>query len=98
MSINDLESKAAEPSLDELNIDALPPTDPTDDVPNPTSGTFIDYDDPFSFAEQSSGAPHVAGYSPYAWVGCGGNIYVLECLGKGYIRIEPVQDETSMPA
>jgi len=25
------------------------------------------------------------------WVGCGGEIYVLECLGKGHIRIEPVE-------
>jgi len=36
-----------------------------------------------------SGAPHVTRLSPNAWVGCGSDIYVLECLGKGYIRIEP---------
>jgi len=26
--------------------------------------------------------------SKNAWVGCGENVYVLECLGKGYMRIE----------
>jgi ATP-dependent helicase IRC3 len=32
----------------------------------------------------------VAKLSPNAWVGCGNDIYILECLGKGYIRIESV--------
>lgn len=67
--------------------------DSSDYVPDPTSVTYIDYDDPFSLVEQSHGAPHVIKLSPNAWVGCGGDIYVLECLGKGYIRIEPAEAE-----
>jgi len=31
--------------------------------------------------------------SANAWVGCGGDVYVLECLGKGHVRIEPVENE-----
>ncbi|KAF5384896.1 hypothetical protein D9615_001480 [Tricholomella constricta] len=60
-------------------------------VPEPTSVTYIDYEDPFSLVNQASGAPHVSSLSNYAWVGCGGDVYVLECLGKGYIRIEPLE-------
>lgn len=61
-----------------------------DEIPEPKSVTFTDYDDPLSFARGStSGAPHVASMSPNAWVGCGGDVYVLECLGKGFIRVEP---------
>ncbi|KAJ3551331.1 hypothetical protein NM688_g4763 [Phlebia brevispora] len=47
--------------------------DSLDDVPDPSR----------------SGAPHVRRLSTYAWVGCGGDVYILECLGRGYIRIEP---------
>uniref|UniRef100_A0A0W0F5M0 P-loop containing nucleoside triphosphate hydrolase protein n=1 Tax=Moniliophthora roreri TaxID=221103 RepID=A0A0W0F5M0_MONRR len=67
------------------------------DVPAPTSVTYTDYDDPFSFVEDSSGAPHIAKLSPHTWVGCGDDVYVLECLGKGFIRIEPVVDEEGGP-
>ncbi|KAK7059006.1 putative ATP-dependent helicase IRC3 [Paramarasmius palmivorus] len=66
--------------------------DSQDDVPTPTSVTYTDYEDPFSFVEDSSGAPHIAKISPHAWVGCGDDVYILECLGKGYIRVEPVID------
>ena len=67
--------------------------DTKDVVPEPTSVTYTDYDDPFSFVDQSSGAPQIRKMSNYAWVGCGGDIYVLDCLGKGYIRIEEVKNE-----
>lgn len=77
--------------LDELEDS----TDSMDDVPDPTSVTYIDYDDPFSLVEQSHGAPHIVQLSPYAWVGCGGDVYVLECMGKGYIRVQPAEDEES---
>ena len=63
-------------------------------IPSPKSVTYIDHENPFSFVRQSSGAPHVTALSRNAWVGCGEDIYVLECLGKGHIRVEPVsQDE-----
>ncbi|KAJ7492668.1 P-loop containing nucleoside triphosphate hydrolase protein [Mycena latifolia] len=67
--------------------------DSTDSIPEPRSVTYKDYDDPFSLVNQASGAPQIAKISRHAWVGCGGDVYVLECLGKGYVRIEPVEDE-----
>jgi ATP-dependent helicase IRC3 len=63
-------------------------------IPDPRSVTYIDYDDPFSLVNQSLGtSPHITQLSRNAWVGCGDDIYVLECLGKGHIRIEPVPDD-----
>ena len=62
-------------------------------IPEPRSVTYIDYDNPFSLVNQSLGTtPHIAQLSKNAWVGCGDDIYVLECMGKGHIRIEPVPD------
>jgi len=65
--------------------------DSYDKVPSPKSITYTDYENPFSLVDQSSGASHIAKLSSNAWVGCGSDIYVLECLGKGHIRIEPVE-------
>jgi ATP-dependent helicase IRC3 len=70
-------------------------THPTEDnrlsLPDPKSVTYIDYDDPFALVNQSVGtSPHIAQLSQNAWVVCGEDIYVLECIGKGHIRIEPV--------
>jgi ATP-dependent helicase IRC3 len=61
-------------------------------VPDPKSVTYIDYDNPFVLVNQSTGmpSPHVLQLSRNAWVDCGEGIHVLECLGKGHIRIEPV--------
>lgn len=62
-------------------------------IPEPRSVTYVDYDNPFSLVNQSLGTlPHIAQLSKNAWVGCGDDIYVLECLGKGHIRIDPVPD------
>jgi ATP-dependent helicase IRC3 len=84
-----LEQRAEEALAKDLDLGTGPDT--VNEIPEPISVTYIDYDNPFSFAGQSSGAPHIAKISPHAWVGCGNDIYVLECLGKGYIRIEPTQ-------
>lgn len=59
------------------------------DVPDPKSVTYTDYDDPWSLAHDASGSPHIAKLSQNAWVTCGKDVYLLECLGKGHIRIEP---------
>jgi ATP-dependent helicase IRC3 len=77
-------------SLERLAAESIA-LDSTDDIPEPRSVTYKDYDDPFSLLSQGSGAPQIAKMSRHAWVGCGGDIYVLECLGKGYIRIERVE-------
>ncbi|KAJ7038251.1 P-loop containing nucleoside triphosphate hydrolase protein [Mycena alexandri] len=77
---------------DTVSIDAAIALDSRDNIPEPRSVTYKDYDDPFSLLNQGSGAPQIAKISRHAWVGCGGDVYVLECLGKGYVRIEPVED------
>jgi ATP-dependent helicase IRC3 len=70
-------------------------THPTRDnrlsIPDPKSVTYIDYDNPFDLVNQNVGtSPHIAQLSQNAWVDCGGDIYVLDCVGKGHIRIERV--------
>lgn len=76
-----LENRAAE--LQDLMSDSL------DHVPDPTSITYVDYDDPFQFQVHSSDkSSHIASLSPFSWVDCGGDIYVLELLSRGFIRVE----------
>ncbi|KAI0348569.1 P-loop containing nucleoside triphosphate hydrolase protein [Trametopsis cervina] len=89
-SLEELEEKANQA----LDLDDTRPVSTTvvGDVPAAKSITYIDYDDPFSLVHGASGAPHIAKLSRNAWVGCGGNIYVLECLTQGYIRVEPIDD------
>lgn len=67
--------------------------DSVDSIPDPKSITYVDYEDPFALVDNAYGAPHVRKVSGLAWVGCGGDVYVLECLGKGYIRIERVEGD-----
>ncbi|KAJ3734791.1 P-loop containing nucleoside triphosphate hydrolase protein [Lentinula guzmanii] len=69
-----------------------------DDIPDPESVTYTDYEDPFAFVSKFSGlSPHINQLSTYAWVGCGNDVYVLECLGKGFIRIEKVEATDELP-
>jgi ATP-dependent helicase IRC3 len=86
-----LEQRVADAIASEENDKIASHPDSYDKVPNPKSISYIDYENPFSLVDQSSGAPHIAKLSSNAWVGCGGDIYVLECLGKGHIRIEPLE-------
>lgn len=58
-------------------------------VPDPQTVTYLDHEDLSSLAADTSGAPHIRQLSSNAWVGCGDDIYVLECMGKGHLRIEP---------
>jgi ATP-dependent helicase IRC3 len=51
------------------------------------SVTFTDEDDPFAIASEKLG--HINEMSGFQWVGCGDGIYVIELVGKGFIRIEP---------
>ncbi|KAH9858111.1 P-loop containing nucleoside triphosphate hydrolase protein [Lenzites betulinus] len=59
---------------------------------SPKSVTYVDYDDPFMLLDQASGDPNIRKLSQNAWVCCGDGVYILECLGKGYIRVEPAKD------
>jgi ATP-dependent helicase IRC3 len=63
------------------------------DIPPPESVTYVDYDNPFALIGESCGTtPFIHQLSSLAWVGVGGDIYVLECLGAGFIRVEPLTD------
>ncbi|ETW86880.1 hypothetical protein HETIRDRAFT_456722 [Heterobasidion irregulare TC 32-1] len=88
MTTDDLEKRAdAQIALDGTQLSM----DTADDIPDPTTVTYIDFENPFSLVNEASGVPpHVAQLSRNSWVGCGDDIYVLECLGKGHVRIEPV--------
>ncbi|KAF4605167.1 hypothetical protein EYR40_003950 [Pleurotus pulmonarius] len=90
----DIEDETIE-SMEEKAAAEKFPLGITDDIPQPRSVTYTDYDDPFSLQHNASGSPHIATLSTNAWVGCGDDIYVLECLGKGHIRIEPKEGEQS---
>jgi ATP-dependent helicase IRC3 len=71
--------------------DPYPTGDNRLNLPDPKTVTYIDYDNPFVLADQNAGnLPHIMQLSPNAWVDCGEDIYVLECFGKGHVRIEPV--------
>lgn len=63
------------------------------EVPFPESVTYVDYDNPFAFIGECCGTtPIVHQLSPLAWVSVGGEIYILQCLGSGFIRVEPLID------
>ncbi|KAG1833736.1 P-loop containing nucleoside triphosphate hydrolase protein [Suillus variegatus] len=85
-SVETLEARAQISSLHNEQV----PVDSRDDIPDPTYITYVDYQNPFALVDGCSGAPHVTKLSANAWVGCGEDIYILECLGKGYIRVERV--------
>jgi ATP-dependent helicase IRC3 len=87
--IADLEARA----LSFLAEDVPDNSDSREDIPEPKSVTYLDYEDPFALVDSFSGAPHISRLSANAWVGCGNDIHILECLGKGYIRIEPVPED-----
>lgn len=53
----------------------------------------VDYEDPNPLVNQGYGAPYVQDLSDFAWVGCGDDTYVLECLSKGHIRIGRIQGD-----
>ena len=53
-------------------------------VPDPISILYTDEDDPFT--AQKPG--HINALSKFAWVSCGDEIFVIELLAKGFIRIE----------
>lgn len=68
-------------------------SDTSPNVPLPKSVTYIDHDDPFVLADQASGDPNIRLLSRNCWVCCGDDVYVLECLGKGYIRVSPMEGD-----
>ncbi|KAG6851171.1 hypothetical protein H0H93_015181 [Arthromyces matolae] len=75
-------------SLERRVVDAIASVD-ANNVPMPTSVTYTEYEDPFSLVSDASGAPHISKLSNFAWVACGSDIYVLDLMGRGHIRVEP---------
>jgi len=94
-SVQELEARAEAANREELSVPHAHPTgDNRLSVPDPKSVTYIDYDNPFALFNQSiEASPHMVRLSRNAWVDCGKGIYVLECLGNGHIRIEPLPDD-----
>ncbi|KAG6842252.1 hypothetical protein C0991_000222 [Blastosporella zonata] len=82
----DIEDETTE-TLERRIAEAIASSD-ADNVPKPISVTYTEYEDPFSLVGDSSGVPNIAALSKYAWVACGGDVFVLECMGNGYIRVE----------
>jgi ATP-dependent helicase IRC3 len=93
-SVQDLEARAEAANQEESSVlHAHPTGDNRVSVPDPKSVTYIDYDNPFALFNRSiEASPHMVRLSKNAWVDCVEGIYVLECFGKGHIRIEPVSD------
>ncbi|EJU05733.1 P-loop containing nucleoside triphosphate hydrolase protein [Dacryopinax primogenitus] len=85
-------------SLDETEYE-IPTAEDQSDSPDeahtltPTSVIHIDYSDPFELAGSATGSPSLPVLSRFAWVACRKDVYVLECLGKGTVKIEPDYDE-----
>ena len=82
-----LEKRAAE--REQLDILVSPNDSNTISIPDPTSISYTDYDHPFETVDVKDKSVHIYSLSPLAWVACGDDIYVLELLKRGYIRIEP---------
>lgn len=92
-SVQELEARAEAANREELSVPHALTGDNRLSVPDPKSITYIDYDNPFAlFNKSMKASPHMVQLSKNAWVDCGEGIYVLECLGKGHIRIEPLSD------
>lgn len=57
-------------------------------IPEPRSILYTDDDDPFSIASDTQKPGHINAMSGFSWVSCGNEIFVIELVGKGFIRIE----------
>ena len=82
-----LEKRAAE--REQLDILGSPNNPNATSIPEPTSIGYTDYDHPFETVNVKDKFVHIYSLSPLSWVACGDDIYVLELLRMGYIRIEP---------
>ncbi|KAG1864258.1 P-loop containing nucleoside triphosphate hydrolase protein [Suillus subalutaceus] len=96
-SVETLEARAQIAVIQDAGDEQVP-VDSRDDIPDPKYITYVDYQNPFALVDGCSGAPHITKLSTNAWVGCGEDVYILECLGKGYIRIECVSADEESPA
>jgi ATP-dependent helicase IRC3 len=63
-------------------------TDTSDTIPDPTSILYMDEDDPFIVTSDAQKSGHINAMSRFSWVRCGNEIFVIELVTKGFIRIE----------
>ncbi|KAI1788749.1 P-loop containing nucleoside triphosphate hydrolase protein [Ganoderma leucocontextum] len=92
-TIESLEERRAAMAERAASESELPSSGVMGNVPMPRSVTYIDHEDPFVLADQGSGDPILRKLTQNAWVSCGGGVYVLECMGKGYVRITPIETD-----
>ncbi|KAF9650534.1 P-loop containing nucleoside triphosphate hydrolase protein [Thelephora ganbajun] len=92
-SLESLEERAQEQTK-EVNVGfAVKDANASLEVPSPESVTYVDYDNPFAFIGECCGTtPIIHQLSPLAWVSVGGETYILECVGAGFIRVQPLKD------
>lgn len=57
-------------------------------IPDPMSILYTDEDDPFAVASDAHKPGHINTMSSFSWVGCGNEIFVIELVARGFIRIE----------
>ncbi|KIO24812.1 hypothetical protein M407DRAFT_212090, partial [Tulasnella calospora MUT 4182] len=102
-SLNRVGGIVSAPTLFGLEPDEVVNVDPetvsssprpiTSPVPDPEFVTYTDHDDPFSLVADGAGSPHLKSLSPNAWVQCSPTTWVLECLGRGFIKIERLSED-----
>lgn len=61
------------------------------DSPRIKSVTYVEHEDPFSWEYDSKREKHIHSLSALSWVPIQGS-YILECMGKGSMRIQPFED------
>ncbi|KIM25467.1 hypothetical protein M408DRAFT_74291 [Serendipita vermifera MAFF 305830] len=67
------------------------------DMPDVTSVTYKVYDDPLSWQYQANKEKHILQLSSLAWVHARES-YILECMGRGTLKIEPLNDAGKLRA
>ena len=60
----------------------------SDPIPDPISILYTDEDDPFTIASDAQKPGHINTMSRLSWVACGQDIFVIELVARGFIRIE----------
>lgn len=57
-------------------------------IPDPVSILYTDEDDPFTLASDAQRPGHINAMSRLSWVSCGNEVFVIELVARGFIRIE----------
>lgn len=63
-----------------------------EDIPDISSVSFVEHEDAIAMRDEMSRNSHIRKLSRYDWVTCG-DTQILECLGRGRLRINRKVDE-----